>query len=424
MSPEAPSTSPERGKPNVSAKRGYARLLVFGILLIAIAIVVRAMLLPWAHERKLRALSEEELAYAVHDDPRDALTFLYYGSALLKSGKLTESEAAFKRATELDPRLARAYDGLGSVQMRLGKGKSANEAFAEAARRDPKDAAAYLGLSETFYQAGSARRAIEPLKKLVELEPKNSVAWYHLGKLYGEDHQADQAYAALHRAVALDAKNPDYWRDLAHISIHYGKNEEAETELRRAIHFAPNDPVAHLWLGELYARMGDTPRLFGQAEQELMAAVARDPSMADGFTEIGELYERHQNYPLAIANYRKAVSLDNTDDVPLRQLGECEVRIGNKADGEAKIRAAEQMAAAKKEITDLQNRSLADPQNPELHLRLARMWRKYDNDDDAIKEYHAYTMLGPPDPAVEKEIEAYVRAAQKSRTAASAGAHR
>jgi tetratricopeptide (TPR) repeat protein len=395
-------------------KRGIPRLallLALGLALIAGGLSLRNS--PWARERRLRTLSADELRYAVHDDPNDALTFLYYGSALLKSGDIPASEKAFQRACELDPRLARAYDGLGSAQMRLGKIKSANDTFQTAVKRDPKDAAGYLGLSETFYQAGSPRRAIEPLKKLVALEPKNSVAWYHLGRLYGEDHLADLAYAALQKAVALDGSNADYWRDLGHISMHYGKTAEAEIQLRRALHFAPNDPVAHFWLGQLYARMGDTPKYYGQAEQELMAAVSRDPRMAEGYFEIGQLYERHQNYTLAIANYRKACDLDSSDDRPLYRLGTCEVKAGNRAQGEAKIRAARELAAATKEIKDLQNRSLAEPQNPDLHLRLARVWRKYDNDEDAIKEYRAYKMLGPPDPGVEKEMDTFIQSRQQ-----------
>jgi Flp pilus assembly protein TadD len=388
-------------------------LLVLGVALVAGGLAVRNG--KWARERRLRTLTEQELAYAVHDDPYDALTFLYYGSALLKSGEVSASEQAFQRATTLDPRLARAFDGLGSAQMRLGKIKNANDAFQTAVTIDPRDTAGYLGLSQTFFQAGSAQRAIDPLKKLVELEPKNAEGWYHLGALYGEAHQSDQAYAAIQKAVALDGTKAEYWRDLGKLSMHYARVPDAESQLRRSLHLEHNDPVTHYWLGQLYAQMGDTPQYYGQAEQELVAATMRDPTLEGAYFELGQLYERHRNYTLAISNYQRACSLDPADDRPLYRLGRCLVTTGSKSAGEEKMHGAQALAAAKKEIQDLQNRSLAEPQNAELHLRLARTWRKYSNEEDALKEYRSYRMLGPPDPAVEKEIDSYTRSMQSAQ---------
>jgi len=399
----------------VPKKRAIPRvavLLVLGIVLIGSGFAVRNS--PWAKERRLSTLSEDALSYAVHDDPYDALTFLYYGSALLKSGNVPASEKAFQRACELDSKMARAYDGLGSAQMRLGKTKSANEAFQQAVKLDSKDVAGYLGLSQTFHQSGSTQRAIAPLKKLVDLEPKNSVAWYHLGRLYGEDHQADLAYAALQKAVALDGKNADYWRDLGHLSMHYGKTQDAETQLTRALQITPNDAVAHFLLGQLYAQMGDKAPYYTQAEREFKTALARDPQMSEGYFELGQLYERHRDYSVAITNYRKACELNDSDDRPLYHLGSCLVKTGQRVEGEAKLRGAQALRTAKKEVEDLQNRSLTDPQNPILHLRMARVWRKYGNDEDALREYRAYKALGPPDPAVEQEIEMFIRAEQRT----------
>jgi Flp pilus assembly protein TadD len=385
-------------------------LLVLGVLAIGGGLALRNS--SWARERRLKALSVEDLAYAVHDDPNDALTFLYYGSELLNTGNLAGSEAAFQRATQLDPKMARAFVGLGSARFRLAKMKSANEAFQKAVELNPNEEAAYLGLSETFYQAGSPHRAIEPLEKLVALEPKNAIAWYQLGRLYGEDHQADLAYSALQKAVALDASKSEYWRDLAYLSQHYGKTTEAEQQLMKALHLSPNDPIAHFRLGQIYAQKEDTPVNYGRAEQELLAALARDPQMAEGYFELGQLYERHSNFALAVVNYRKAFDLNSSDDKALNHLGFCLIKTGARAEGEKKMRGSQMLAASKKEITDTQNRLLADPQNRELHLRLARIWRKYENDTDALKEYRAFKMLGPTSASEEKEIQDFLKQQQ------------
>src|SRR5215470_15765051 len=78
-------------------------LLVLGAIVVTAGLLVRNS--PWARERRLKTLSVEELAYAVHDDPNDALTFFYYGRELLKAGNPPSSEAAFLRATQLDPKM-------------------------------------------------------------------------------------------------------------------------------------------------------------------------------------------------------------------------------------------------------------------------------------------------------------------------------
>lgn len=410
--------APVAGKPALGGARLWL-LLGLGTILICVGFVVRNS--SWARERRLRVLSAEELSYAVHDEPNDALTWLYYGSALYKSGDAEHSEQAFRRAIQLDPKLVRAHDGLGAVLMATGKLQSANEAFQAAVKIDPKDAVGLLGVSQTFYQAGSALRAIEPLKTLVALDNKNAVAWYHLGRLYGEAHQPDLAYAAMQKAVTLNPKNADYWRDLALLSQHYGKLKESEGQLTRALQLAPDDAVAHFLLGKIYAQMGDTPAYSGRAEKELLSALQRDPKMAEAYFELGQLYERQKNYSLAITNLRKACELNTSDDRSLYHLGTCLLLAGNKKEGEATLKGARDLAAARKEITDLQNRSLADPQNRELHLRLARVWRKYENEDDAEKEYHSYAMLGPPDPVIMKEIEAYVKALRSRRSSAASG---
>ena len=119
-------------------KRRVHRLAIIAILgLIAIGVSLWIRNSPWAHERRLRTLSAEELALAIHDSPNDPLTFVYFGSALLKNGKTLQdfanSEQAFAHAVQLDPKMARAHLGLASALLRQGKALPARKEFEEAA---------------------------------------------------------------------------------------------------------------------------------------------------------------------------------------------------------------------------------------------------------------------------------------------------
>jgi len=391
------------------------RILLIAILgLIAIAVSLTVSNSQWLRERRLNSLTPLELALAVHDQPNDALTYTYFGSSLLKAGKLDDSEFAFQRATRLDPRSARAYLGLGSVQFRRGDLKSAQSSFEQAIKLDSKNMEAYLGLAQVYYQQGLPAHAAEPLKKLIALDPKHAgTAWYFLGKMYGDSHQSDLALDALQHAVALDPNRAEYWRDLGQLTKHYSRLDEAEQDFGRAIKLRPEDPLSYYWLGQVYVTKGNTATFRGRAEQCFLSAIARDPKMQESYLELGRLYARNDNYALAIPNLRKARELDNSDDQSLYELGRCLIKVGNKQEGEKLIQGAKELEAAKREISFLQKRIIAEGQSRELRLRMARVYRKYDNYRDALSQYNVYQTLGARDEAVAKEMDQYIAELQR-----------
>jgi tetratricopeptide (TPR) repeat protein len=365
----------------------------------------------------------EELALAIHDSPNDPLTFIYYGSELMKAGRLPESEQAFNRAIELDPKRVRAYVGRAGVYLRQDDLKKAIETFEMAVKLDPNDDAAQFGLAQAYFRAGSPRRAIDPLKVVVRLQPKSHKAWYLLSQMYAEDRQWDQAMDALNKAISIDHKQAEYWRDLGQINANYSRLDEAEKQFKKAISLAPSDAVAYYYLGLLYTQRGDSPKVRGQVEQALLFALARDPNMAEAYFELGKLYERSGNYTVAANNFRKAQELNPGDEQALYHLGQCLVKLGNQAEGRKMIAGSQELGAAKSSMRDLQNRTIAEPQNRELRLRLARLYRKYGNDQGALDQYKAFQGLGPRNKDVDREVEAYTTELKKQAATAPQHVH-
>jgi tetratricopeptide (TPR) repeat protein len=380
-------------------------LIVFGVVAITVGLGIRKS--RWARERMLKNLSVEQLSLAIRDQPDDALTFMYYGSALLAAGNNQEAEQAFKRAAKLEPKNEKAVLGTASSQYRLNKLDDAVVSFKAAIALDAKDKEAYLGLAQALYRQGYASHATEPLKKIIEMDPKSGPAWYFLGKLYGDSHETDQALDALKHAVQVDGTKGIYWRDLGQLERHYSRLTEAEADFKKSIHFSPNDMAAYLWLGQVYMQMGDDARLRGQAEQCFQTSIAHDPQMQEAYVGLGQLYQRSANYTAAIANYRKAVELDEGDDVALHYLGECLVRSGKTTEGQKLLSASIELGNAKRDIDYMQKRILAEPKQRDLRLRMARLYRKYENDRDALQQYAAYQNLGAEDPKVRAEMVQY-----------------
>ncbi len=231
--------------------------------------------------------------------------------------------------------------------------------------------------------------------------------------MYGDAHESDKALDALQKATQFDPKQGVYWRDLGQLERHYSRYAEADIDLNKALHNSPNDPVAFLWLGQLYAQMGDTPKLRGQAEQCFLSAIARQADLQEAYVGLGQLYQRSGNYPSAVNNFRKAFELDNSDSKSLLYEGQCLVKLGQKAEGAKMIAGAQELEAAKRDIDYMQKRILAEPKSRELRLRMARLYRKYENSSEAIGQYQAYQRLGPSDPVVQNEMNAYGAALQK-----------
>jgi tetratricopeptide (TPR) repeat protein len=380
-------------------------LLLLGAVALAVSIGVRRS--SWAKERQLRNLSVEELALAIHDDPNDALTFVYYGSALLKAGDLPDGETAFRRAIHLDSHQTRAHLGLASVLLREGQLREAKDAFESTLRLDPKEADAYMGLSQTYYRAGSPRLALDPLKKLTQLQPKNAMAWYYLGKIYGDDHQPALSMEALKKATALQPNQADFWRDLGQVTGYYAHFAEAEQAYKRALALNANDAATHYLLGLLYMGQNDTPALRSQAKQEFETAIRLDPQLQKAYFTMGQLYERAADWNNAVLYYRKAQELDPGDYQALYHLGLCTVKTGKTAEGKKLIAASQELGAARRAMDDLNNRILTDPQNRELHLQLARTYRKYGNDEGALTQYTIYQRMGTSSAEVAGEIERF-----------------
>ena len=395
-------------------------ILLLGLLAVGVSFGVRQS--SWARERELKTLSVDELALAIHDSPNDSLTFFYYGSALLRSGNPDVAEQSFQHALKIDPKMERAQVGLATALMRQGKLQQANQAFEAATKLNPKDAYAYMGIAQTYEMAGSAKRAIEPLKTATQLEPKNASAWYGLGKVYGEAHQPALAVEAINRAVQLAPNKADYWRDLGQLSRHYYKFPEAKQQYEKAISLNASDPISHFWLGQLLVQMGDTPELRQKAEQELREAIRLGPDLPDAYFELGQLYEHQELWEKALEQFRTARKLQNSsDDKSIYHEGFCLVKLGEAQKDPGKIKEGRELVAGsqalgevKRQIADLTNRMIAEPQNRDLHLQLARLYSRIGNDSGALQNYALYERMGAHDEAVAREAAAYQAQLQRA----------
>ena len=120
---------------------------------------------------------------------------------------------------------------------------------------DPRNGAVLYNLGMMLSDQGRLDEAIESLEELVELDEAGANAWNALGIAQQRKGQTEQAVESLKKAVALDPENAYGLRNLA--AVLAGKSpEEALPLFAKAVELLPDDPNAHIGLGQCLLVLG------------------------------------------------------------------------------------------------------------------------------------------------------------------------
>jgi Tfp pilus assembly protein PilF len=155
-----------------------------------------------------------------------------------------------------------------------------------------------------------------------------------------------------------------------------GKLAEAEKNYEAAIAAAPNDPRAHIALGNLYASE-QKPAL---AEAEREKAIELDPRNADAHSDLARFYSGQSQLPKAEEHYRAAIALDPARASYHLELGSVLAKENKLSEAEAEIRTSLGL----------------DPRNAKAHFELANLLASESGkQDEADAEYAQAKALDP-----------------------------
>lgn len=183
-------------------------------------------LLPLEKEprRPPNVVSARELAH-----PPSPQALKSYEEALrqIQKKNFAQAEKELRRAIELDPNFVNAYNELAVLQMGKKEYAAAVSLLRQALEKDPEALHPLLNLGISLNYLNRHQEAIEPLTRVLEKSPDVLVAHVHLG-------------------IAL---------------LETDRLTEAESHLARGAK-AEGQPqaLAYLYLGKLYAQMGDVPK--------------------------------------------------------------------------------------------------------------------------------------------------------------------
>jgi tetratricopeptide (TPR) repeat protein len=239
-----------------------------------------------------------------------------------------ECQVAFRAAkivVRRHPDLWLAHQFLGMWALDLEDLTQPVESLSTAVRlRSQPHTLTFLGLA--YARQNKVEQAVVALRQALEIDENYDEASYNLATLLVESDPVE-AKSLFRSAIHGD---PDY--GLAHRELGIllkrqgGKNrEEAETHLRRATELLPDDPWAHIHLGNWLYGQG---RLH-QALDAFKDAARVAPAESTPLWTAADIYYALGDVQTAIAFNQRALEIDPDEPAALTNMGRCMMNTGD-----------------------------------------------------------------------------------------------
>jgi tetratricopeptide (TPR) repeat protein len=324
-------------------------------------------------------------------NPKDAGAYASLGVVLSKEHKYGEAAAAYKKALAIDPHLPGIPLNLGLAEFKQGNFQAAIPAFKTALAADPSSTQARILLGFSYYGARRFRDAARELKVATKAAPDNLELRHALAQscLWAKDYSC-----ALDEFRAVAEQDPN--SASAHMLMGealdgLSRTPEAIAEFENAAKAAPNEPNVHFGLGYLYWKS----HRFDEAKQEFQAELANDPQHAQAWAYLGDI-EMKRDPEAALPLLRKAIEFKPDLRIAYVDLGAVLAEQKHYPDA---------IAAFKRAIA-------LDPEEPDAHFRLGRVYRatgkiaESEKEFSEVKRIHQHTeedlarKMSPKPPAI------------------------
>jgi tetratricopeptide (TPR) repeat protein len=216
-------------------------------------------------------------------------------------GQLREAAALYQEVLGMDSSNADALYLLGLLQVKLGNQHVAVQLLRAAVHARPEAAHMHRSLAEALLRAGRTAAALHCYWRILAIEPANPLAFVDVGD-------------------TLVTIKPEGGNDTAAASCY-----------RRALVLNPQCGTAHLGLGLIQQRNGDTVN----AESGMRAAIAMDGRVSRFHAALATLLLEQEQYASAADSYRRAIALQPASPVLLDKLGDALGHMGQKLRAQA-----------------------------------------------------------------------------------------
>ena len=341
MLPQPMSRSSAESRPPAPANRWLKPLLLFAVVVIAIAGLWAARLLKEGAERTaalerlpLRpdlSAYNEALQKAVDQAERGLLDGELsagvgaLGNLYLANNFFAEAGGCYALAMELEPQNARWPHALAYVRTMMGESTGAMPLLDATVELDAAYVPARLRRADARYKNGDVEGAESDYRQCLELEPKNAYALLGLARIAIDRDDWDQAESIVRSALEANPKFAPAHRLLGAVHEHHGRIEDRDKELDIAGVQGRYVPFPDPWLDSLEAqclrtdmllRKGFSLEFAGEMEQAQRIynrILKNDPENFEATAHLAGVMFLFGDLEKAAALYQRALTLTTED---------------------------------------------------------------------------------------------------------------
>jgi tetratricopeptide (TPR) repeat protein len=313
---------------------------------------------------------------------RDPRAYYHYLKAYKfeREGDFDEAARRYALVVQFDPTQESLHTHLVSLYLRTGQFEQALEAGKSAISRFPNNVRVRMIMGDILSSQDKYQEASDHYKKVMEVEPSNARAYL----LAGYNLRALKKY------------------------------EDARELFQRATVVEPANPLGYHYLGSALARTGEMQ----SAEEKFKKSLTLRPSFIEARENLASVLELQKKYPEAMEQYKIILKLKPDDKKINEHIKRFNFAAGTRlkdnvevADvppfvpGEANIHTQigiifyEQ--AVYLEAVDEFRLALANEEDKELRLVIAKIYELFGRMDKAITEVEAYRKDGPDGESVD-----------------------
>ena len=246
-------------------------------------------------------------------------------------GNVAQAVDGFQRALARDPSFALAYAGLSEAHLadynQTGNGESLQRALVAARRAAelaPYQAQALVSLGQVYVTMGQLAEARQSFEHAIALQPADDDAYRGLAMAQAGSNARDGARAAFEKTLEI---RPGFWRnhhEYGRFLYGIGKYDDAAAQFRQVVELLPDSPRGYQALGTVFQTQGRIQ----EAIAEYQKAAAIGPSV-NLFLNLGTAEHWEGHYGEAVAAFEQAAGLAPDDPVPVRNMGDSRLGMGD-----------------------------------------------------------------------------------------------
>jgi tetratricopeptide (TPR) repeat protein len=261
-----------------------------------------------AHANGKAGLAISHLSQACQSPAATALHHSNLAEMCRRAGRLTEGEAAARRAVALDPLFADAWNNLGILLQESGKFIESKHALERTLTLQPGNAQAHNNLGNTEKRLGAFTNAERHWRRALKLRPNYAEPLSNLANLLTDQGKYKEAAAHARQAIALNPNLADAYVNLAGVEMARNRYREALRWLDALLAFAPAHAVALAARAQALKKLDRLPEALAAATASLAAA----PQNAEAHNAHGTVLQAMGKPGDALAAYARAADLPGT----------------------------------------------------------------------------------------------------------------